>query len=129
MIVMDASVLGPLLLDEEAEQKVRPRIQEDELVAPELVDIEVTALLRKRHRAKLLTQKRASQALADLHDLPVKRIPHRALLGRMWELRDNVTAYDAAYVAVAELYDATVLTADNRLANASGPRCRFEVLR
>lgn len=129
MIVMDASVVGPLLLDEEAEQEVRPRIQGDDLVAPELMDIEVTALLRKRHRAKLLSQKRATQALADLRDLPVKRIPHRALLGRIWELRDNVTAYDAAYVATAELYDATVLTADNRLANAPGPRCPFEVLR
>ena len=129
MIVIDASVLGPLLLDEEAEQKARARIQGHNLVAPELIDVEVAALLRKRHRAKLLSRKRAAQALADLHDLPVKRISHRALLGRVWELRDNVTAYDAAYVAVAELYDATILTADNRLANASGPRCRFEVLR
>lgn len=128
MIVMDASVLGPLLLDEAVERKIRVRIDGHELVARELVDVEVTAILRKRHRTKLLSQKRAMQALVDLRDLPVERLSHRPLIGRMWELRDNVTPYDAAYVAVAELYDATVLTADTRLANASGPRCHIEVL-
>jgi predicted nucleic acid-binding protein len=73
--------------------------------------------------------RRAALALADLTAMPLRRAPHRALLGRCWELRDNLTVYDAAYVALAEALDVTLLTGDGRLARATGPRCRIEELR
>jgi predicted nucleic acid-binding protein len=75
-----------------------------------------------------LDQRRAALALADLVELPMRRAAHRPLLPRCWELRDTVTVYGAAYVALAELLDAPLVTADARLANAPGPRCRFELL-
>jgi len=72
---------------------------------------------------------RARQAFADLADLPIVRVPHADMLPRIWELRDNVTPYDAAYVALAEALNAPLLTADARFAAAPGPRCEFRVLR
>ena len=73
--------------------------------------------------------RRAGLALADLAALPLRRAAHRPLLARCWELRDNLTIYDASYVALAEVIDATLLTGDGRLARATGPRCHIEVLR
>ncbi len=67
-------------------------------------------------------------ALTDLADLPMARVSHRPLLRRCWELRDNLTVYDAAYVALAESLDATLVTADARLARAPGVRCAVELL-
>jgi len=72
--------------------------------------------------------RRAALALADLGALPLRRTPHRALLARYWELRDNLTIYDAAYVALAEALEVLLLTGDGRLANATGPTCNIEVL-
>lgn len=72
---------------------------------------------------------RADQAVADLADLGIQRYPHGALMPRIWELRHNLTPYDAAYVALAEALDAPLLTADARLANAPGLRCAVEVMR
>jgi len=73
--------------------------------------------------------RRAALALADLTALPLRRAPHRALLARCWELRDNLTVYDAAYVALAEALEVTLLSGDGRLERATGPRCHIEVLR
>ena len=73
--------------------------------------------------------RRAALALADLAALPLRRTPHRPLLARCWELRDDLTIYDASYVALAEALDVTLLTGDRRLARATGPRCLIEVLR
>jgi predicted nucleic acid-binding protein len=73
--------------------------------------------------------RRAALALADLAALPLRRAAHQALLARCWELRDNLTIYDASYVALAEALEVTLLTGDGRLARSTGPRCRIEVLR
>ena len=72
---------------------------------------------------------RALSVVDDLRDLPMQRAPHRPLLTRCWELRDNLTAYDAAYVALAEALDSILLTADAQLADAPGVTCPIEVLR
>jgi len=73
--------------------------------------------------------RRAALALADLAALPLQRAPHRALLARCWELRDNLTVYDASYAALAEALEVTLLTGDGRLARAPGLRCHVEILR
>ena len=72
--------------------------------------------------------RRAALALADLGELPLRRTPHRPLLPRCWELRDNLTIYDATYVALAEALEVLLLTGDGRLAKATGPTCNIEVL-
>ena len=76
-----------------------------------------------------MSTRRAALALADLAALPLQRASHRALLNRCWELRENVTMYDASYVALAEALGVTLLTGDHRLARATGPRCQIEILR
>ncbi|HEY5114160.1 MAG TPA: type II toxin-antitoxin system VapC family toxin, partial [Nakamurella sp.] len=99
------------------------------LTAPELVDLEVASVLRRQAQAGAINVRRAGLALADLAALPLQRAPHLPLLPRCWELRENLTVYDAAYVALAEVLDATLLTGDRRLARASGPRRDIEVVR
>jgi len=129
VIVIDASVLAPALADDESDgDLVRTRLQGEQLAAPELIDLEVTSTLRRATRAGRLDNRRSSQALADLAALPLKRVSHLPLLPRVWELRENLTAYDAAYVALAETLGALLLTADGPLARASGVRCAVELL-
>lgn len=129
MIVVDASVLAPALADDEGDgDLVRARLHGEQLAAPELVDLEVVSTLRRATRAGRLDNRRSSQALADLASLPLKRVPHLPLLPRVWELRENLTAYDAAYVALAETLGALLLTADGPLARASGAHCEVELL-
>jgi predicted nucleic acid-binding protein len=107
--------------------QARERLHGEELAAPHLVDVEVTSVLRRSVLTGTVTEQRASQALQDLADLTMERVAHATLLGRVWELRGNFTAYDACYVAVAELFHAPLLTYDAKMANASGARCMFEV--
>lgn len=129
MIVVDASVLAPALADDEGDgDLIRARLRGEQLAAPELIDLEVLSTLRRAARAGALDNRRSSQALADLAALPLKRISHLPLLPRVWELRENLTAYDAAYVALAEALGAPLLTADGPLARAPGVRCKVEVL-
>ena len=129
MIVVDASILAPALADDESDGAlVRARLHGEQLAAPELIDLEVISTLRRAARAGRLDDRRSSQALADLAALPLKRVPHLPLLSRIWELRENLTAYDAAYVALAEALGALLLTADKPLSRASGIRCAVEVL-
>lgn len=129
MIVVDASVLGPFLLDDqESGERARSAIGDDALCAPHLVDCEVTSAIRRVRLRGEVGDARALQALSDLADLPLLRFPHTHLLPRMWELHATLTPYDAAYVALAEALEAPLLTADRRLARAHGPTCRFEVL-
>lgn len=129
MIVVDASVLAPALLDDEAAgDRTRRRLQAEDLAAPELVDLEVISVLRRAARSGAADAGRAQRALAHLQALPVARAPHRPLLPRIWELRDNLSAYDAAYVSLAEALSVVLLTADRRLAVAPGARCDVEVL-
>jgi predicted nucleic acid-binding protein len=129
LIVIDASVLASALVDDGPDgDKARARLRGEYLTAPELIDLEVTSVLRRHQAAGHLDDRRAAQALADLVDLPMRRTPHLPLLARCWELRANITAYDAAYFALAEAIDGTLLTADERLSRAPGIRCSVEVL-
>lgn len=129
MIVVDASVVAPALADDDADgDRARERLQGERLVAPELLDLEVVAVVRKALLAGVLDERRAAMALADLADLDLERVRHRPLLVRIWELHPNITAYDAAYVALAETIEATLVTADRRLSQATGPRCQMEHL-
>jgi len=125
VIVVDASVLAPALGgDGQDGDAARRRLRDEELAAPEIIDLEVTNVWRHT----LTDERRAALALADLLDLPLRRAPHLPLLARCWELRHNVTPYDAAYVALAEALDVALVTADRRLARAAGIRCAVDVL-
>ncbi|GAB2874585.1 type II toxin-antitoxin system VapC family toxin [Nocardioides pacificus] len=129
MLVVDASVLVAALADDARDgDAARLRLRGERLLAPELIDLEVASVLRGRLAGGHLESGRAELALADLADLPLQRAPHRPLLGRCWELRANLSVYDAAYVALAEALGADLVTADARLARAPGVRCRIEVL-
>lgn len=125
MIVIDASVLANAVGDdEESGRQARELLREHrELAAPDLVDVETTAVLRRRWLAGTITDERFEQAVADLMDIPLARFPTRGLMRRAFELRANVTADDACYVALAEALDWPLCTVDRRLAHAFGPRC------
>lgn len=129
MIVLDASAAIELLLGTPAGALVAERLFDpgESLHAPELLDLEVAQVLRRYERARILDAARAAAALHDLADLPLERYSHRLLLPRAWELRANLTIYDAAYVALAELLDATLLTGDATLARAKH-HARVEVV-
>lgn len=130
MIVVDASVLATALGDDTGDgARVRNRMRDELLFAPELVDLEVISVWRRQTVRGELPAARGVRALDDLRALPLRRMRHAPLLRRCWELRDTVTAYDAAYVALAEALDVPLLTADGRLARASGPRCAVELVR
>jgi predicted nucleic acid-binding protein len=101
---------------------------EETLHAPHLIDIEVAQVLRRYAIAGEAAEERCRAALADLADLPLTRYPHDFLLPRVWELRGNLTAYDAVYVSLAEALDAPLVTRDQRLANAPGHRARIELV-
>jgi predicted nucleic acid-binding protein len=129
MIVVDAGVLATALADDgDSGKRIRQRLTGEDLAAPALIDLEVTSVLRKGILAGALTDHRAALAMSDLIDLPMERVPHVGLLRRVWELHNNVTPYDAAYVALAELLSAPLLTADVRLSKAPGPQCDIEVI-
>lgn len=129
MIVVDASVLAPALADDDADgDRARERLRGEQLVAPELIDLEVVSTLRRAARAKRLGERRSAQALTDLAALPLRRVPHLPLLARAWELRNNLSAYDASYVALAEALDTVLVTADGRIERASGINCEIVVL-
>jgi len=129
VLVVDASVLAPALADDGPDgDAARARLRGHSLAAPELIDLEMTSVIRGQSRAGHLDARRAGLALGDLVELPLRRAAHRPLLARCWELREHLTVYDAAYVALAEVLDVVLLTADARLANAPGPRCEIELL-
>ena len=130
MIVVDASALLELLLQTELGIRVEGRLFEDgdELHAPHLLDVEVVQALRRLARSAEISPTRADEAIADLTDLDLHRHAHLDLLGRAWTLRENLTAYDAMYVALAEALEAPMVTCDSPLANAPGHRARIEVI-
>ena len=129
MLVVDASVLAPALADDaSAGDTARARLRGHGLIAPELIDLEVASVLRRQLLLGDLDARRAELALTDLIELPLGRVPHRRLLDRCWQLRHNLTVYDAAYVALAELLDLVLVTGDVRLSKAPGLRCQVEVL-
>jgi predicted nucleic acid-binding protein len=130
LIVVDASALLEFLLQTSIGVRVEARIfrDEDEIHAPHLVDVEVVQGLRRLVRMGEVASGRADEAIADLTDLDLQRHPHVDLLERAWKLRDNMSAYDAMYVSLAEAIDATIVTCDSPLAKAPGRRTRIEVI-
>ena len=130
MIVVDASALLEFLLQTPLGARVEARLfrDEDELHAPHLVDVELVQGLRRLVRSGEVSSVRADEAIADLIDLDLHRHAHVDLLGRAWRLRDNITAYDAMYVTLAEAIEATIVTCDSPLAKAPGHRARIEVI-
>lgn len=114
-LVLDASVAVEYLLRTPLGTRLAERIEQSTLAAPELLDADVVAVLRREVRAGRLGPRCAAEALAGLRDWDLERVPHRPLLEDAWALRGSVTAYDALYLAVAARYDAPVLTADGPL--------------
>ena len=129
MIVVDASAVLEVLLRTAAASAVEGRIFADgeTLHAPHLIDVEVAQVIRRYAAHGDIDADRGRAALADLSDMPIRRYPHDLLLPRIWDLRNNLTAYDASYVALAEALDAPLLTRDQRLAAAAGHRARIEL--
>lgn len=129
MTVIDASVLVPALIDDtEQGRGIRERLLGRQPAGPELLDLEVGSVLRRLVLSGQLDRERAGRAVHDLRDMPLQRVRHTVLLKRCWELRDAVSFYDASYVALAELLDAPLLTADARLARAPGVRCQVDLV-
>ncbi len=130
MIVIDASALLELLLQTPLGSRVEARLfrDGDEFHSPHLVDVEVSQGLRRLVRSGEVPPDRAAEAIADLVDLDLHRHAHLDLLTRAWKLRENLTAYDAMYVALAEALDAAVVTCDTPLAKAPGHHARIELL-
>ena len=130
MIVVDASALLEFLLQTSLGARVEARLfgEEDELHAPHLLDVERAQGLRRLVRTGEVSSGRAEEAIADLTDLDLHRHAHLDLLDRAWKLRDNISAYDAMYVALAEAIEAPIITCDSPLAKAPGLRARIEVI-
>ena len=130
MIVLDASAAIEWLLRSPVGVKIDKRIfaRSESLHAPHLLDIEVAQVLRRYVREKMITSQRAQEALEDLAGLPLDRYPYDFLIPRVWELRATLTAYDAVYVALAELLDASLLTCDRKIASASRHSANIEVV-
>ncbi len=129
VIVVDASVLVTALIDDGKDgDQARAEIYGQTLAAPELIDLEVLSVIRRLAQAGSLPTRRAELAVQDLKDLAIQRARHTALVGRCWELRDNLTSYDAAYVALAEALGAPLVTGDSRIASSPGVRCQIRLL-
>ncbi len=129
MPVIDTSaVIATLTADPPAPDLV-VRVSRGDLHAPHLIDVEFTHALRRLLATGRLSLERASGARQDFVDLPIVRYPHGPLLDRMWDLRDNLSSYDAAFVALSEVLEMPLLTADARLAGAPGNHALMEVYR
>jgi predicted nucleic acid-binding protein len=122
VIVIDASAAVDWLLQTSAGQRIEKRIysHDESLHTPHLLDLEVAQVLRRLVREGAVSAHRANEAIQDLLDLRITRYPHFVLLPRIWQVRHNLSAYDAAYVVLAENLGATLVTRDARLASASG---------
>jgi len=126
--VVDASVVVAALLDSGLDGLwCEEQLQAGELMAPHLLPIEVANIIRRTEARRAIDASEAAAAVHDLRRLAVDLVPFEALAERAWELRANLTIYDACYVAAAELCDGRLVTLDRRLASAPGPRCAVEV--
>lgn len=130
MIVVDASILANAIGDDGADgQRARSEVRSaGGLAAPDLVDVETVAVLRKRWIAGAVSDERFAEAIDDLEAIELERYPTLPLMRRSYELRANITAYDSTYVALAEILGCELLTGDGRLERAPGPRCVVRVL-
>jgi len=129
LIVLDASAAIDWLIQSPAGRLIEKRIysRDETLHAPHLLDLEVTQVLRRLARDGVISDQRADIAIQDLINLRIVRYPHFILLPRVWQHRQNLSAYDAAYVALAEKLAAPLVTRDGRLAAASGHAARIEL--
>jgi len=129
MIVLDASAAIEWLLQTSAGERIEARIysRNESLHSPHLLDLEVIQVLRRLIGEDVISSSRADQAIEDLQDLAVTRYPHFLFIPRIWRLRHNVSAYDAAYIALAEELGASLLTRDSRLASVSGLAANIEL--
>lgn len=129
MIVLDASAAVDWLLQTPAGQQIEKRIfsRSESLHAPHLLDLEVAQVLRRLARENLISQQRAEQALEDFLSVRVARYPHTVFLPRVWRLRHNLSAYDAAYVVLAEKLNAPLISRDTRLSSAPGHVAQVEL--
>ena len=128
--MLDASAAIDWLLQTPAGMRVEKRIytNNESLHAPHLLDLEVAQVLRRLVIQKTVPVRRAEEAIHDLEDLRISRYSHFVLLPRIWQLRDNFSAYDATYIALAEQLSATLMTRDGRLAKSSGHRAEVELV-
>ena len=129
MIVLDASAAVDWLLQTSAGQSIEKRIysRNETLHAPHLLDLEVTQVLRRLALQGVVSVRRADEAVRDLLDLRITRYPHVVLLPRIWQLRQNLSAYDAAYIVLAEKLGAALVTRDRRVASSSGHAAAIEL--
>jgi predicted nucleic acid-binding protein len=130
VIVVDASVVSNALIDSGPAGVIARSVlrTEDDIAAPDLIDIETVSALRGHWLASRITDRLFRIAIDDLVLLPIVRHPARRFLGRSYELRANVTPYDALYVALAEALGCTLVTGDVRLATAPGPTCEIRII-
>lgn len=130
MLVVDASVLADALLDDSTSgERARAGLTaDDEWAAPDHIFVEVMSVIRGRFLGHKVTLSRAEDAVDALAEIAIYQVDPARLLHRMWELRGKVTAYDAAYVAAAELLDCPLLTSDRKLALANGIRCDIQLI-
>jgi predicted nucleic acid-binding protein len=129
MIVLDASAAVDWLLQTSAGQSIEKRIysHNETLHVPDLLGLEVTQVLRRLALQRVVPVIRADEAVRDLLDLRITRYPHFVLLPRIWQLRHNLSAYDAAYIVLAEKLGAALVTREARLASASGHTAAIEL--
>ena len=125
-MVVDASVLVALLSDAgEAGLWAESLLESNHWVAPHLAVVEAANVLRRLELSGRLDKLEAVSALLDLNDLPLELLPFAPFADRVWQLRANITSYDALYVAIAEALDQPLATLDRKLSTASAPRCEF----
>jgi len=129
MIIVDASAAVDWLLQTPAGRRIENRIyaRNESLHAPNLLDLEVTQVMRRLVQQGVLAANRADEAIRDLLDLRIHRYPHLPFLGRIWQLRHNFSTYDAAYIVLAEALRGTLITRDRRLASAAGHATKIEL--
>ncbi len=129
ILVLDASVVAAALIDTgRAGKWAEGVLLEGQLAAPHLMTVEVANILRRAASSGQLSRDAASLAYSELLAMPVELFPFAPLAARVWEMRDNVTPYDAWYVALAESLRGDLVTLDVRLSRAAGPRCQFRLL-
>lgn len=127
MIVVDTSALVDLLIERPFNMALRQRISEAaELHAPHLIDVEFLSVLRRLVRGQVLSIDAAASTLEQFEDLAIQRYPHESLRNRIWQLRDNMTAYDGAFVALSETLGLPLVTADGRIARSHSHQAQVE---
>lgn len=129
MIVLDASAAVELVLYTASGKRIAKRLgRAGSIHCPHLIDIEITQTLRRLVVRAEVTADRGAAALSHWRDMEIQRYPHLPFLERIWTLRENLSAYDAAYVTLAEVLKAPLITGDRRLARAPGSAARIEVI-